>query len=148
MLESCKIFKKGHIAMKCAHCYKRRMTENKLRKIRNWAIVVMFIILFFMLVENAQGETVEVTASVECNNQNLTTSPICNVPPAEFTVDEDGEAYGTLESGVPFSQTNVSNDLGVRLQKFTLQQAFWYVSDRQTIYAPNDITALSIYLTL
>ena len=84
-----------------------------------------------------------VTASVLCNLQNLHMPP-CNAPVESFEV-VDGEFYGELESGIPFSQTNVVNDV-TRLQRFQLQDAYWYVSDKGVLYAQDDLSALSMYL--
>jgi hypothetical protein len=87
-----------------------------------------------------------VTAAVLCNNFNLSSSP-CNAPPEWFEYNEQGELHGELQSGVPFSQTNIVNDY-TKLQKFVMQDAMWYISDKGEIYAETDLQALSIYLSL
>jgi len=38
--------------------------------------------------------------------------------------------------------------LNIRLQKFMIDEAFFYVSDRGIINAPSNVIALSIYLSL
>lgn len=63
-----------------------------------------------------------------------------------FVVEENGEAWGALTSGVTFTQTNVTNELGVRLQRFQAEDAYWYVTDKGVLQAENDLQALSIYL--
>ncbi len=68
--------------------------------------------------------------------------------PAEFAVSADGEAYGRTVSGIAFSQTNVTTNSAVRLQRFSIGSAFWYVSDHGVIWATSDLEALSIYLSL
>lgn len=87
-----------------------------------------------------------VSAAVLCSNANYDHSERCKAPVEAFEV-VDGEAYGHLTSGVNFTQTNVSNDLGVRLQRFQMENAFWYVSDKGVIEAESDLQALSIYLS-
>jgi hypothetical protein len=65
--------------------------------------------------------------------------------PDTFTVDENGEVHGTT-NGITFSQTNVANDF-TRLQRFQIEETFWYMSDKGIIRADSDIQALSIYLS-
>ena len=68
--------------------------------------------------------------------------------PASFEFNSEGEAFGLLEDGSPFSQVNVAVDLGIRLQKFSWREGSWYVSDKGVIEADYDLQAFSIYLTL
>ena len=100
------------------------------------AILTMFAVAFNMV--HAQT----ITAQVRYNNDNINGY---QPPVADFT-EVNGEFYGTLTDGTPFSQTNVVNDI-TRLQKFVLQDAYWYISDKGEIWADNDLQALSIYLT-
>lgn len=68
----------------------------------------------------------------------------------DFTVDLQNEVIGSTISGITFTQNIISNDICL-LQKFKIQEAWWYVSDRGLIgYGEglSDIQALSIYLTL
>ena len=88
-----------------------------------------------------------VTVVILCNNLNYLYSPRCIAPVDYFVVEESGESWGYLSSGVSFTQTNVVNELGVKLQKFQLEDAFWYVTDKGVIYAESDIEALSVYLS-
>ncbi|MBP9759787.1 MAG: efflux RND transporter permease subunit [Candidatus Pacebacteria bacterium] len=67
--------------------------------------------------------------------------------PAIFSVDENGETLGATVSGIPFRQYGIANDYGIRLQRFEIGLAYWYVSDRGIIWADNDLTALSVYLS-
>ena len=85
------------------------------------------------------------TAQVRYTNQNIAYS--YQYPPKTFIVTEGG-AYGELENGVEFSQTNIVNNY-TKLQKFQLQDAWWYISDKGIIgygLGINDLEALSIYL--
>ena len=67
--------------------------------------------------------------------------------PVSFEFNTEGEAFGILEDGSEFSQTNVATDLGIRLQRFQWGEEFWYVSDKGVIYADYDMQAFSIYLS-
>jgi tricorn protease-like protein len=86
-----------------------------------------------------------VTAIILCNNQNWEHSERCMAPVENFTV-VDGETYGTLTSGVVFTQKNVAGS-SIRLQHFQMEDVSWYVSDRGVIEAESPIQALSKYLT-
>jgi len=66
--------------------------------------------------------------------------------PVDFWFNSEGEAFGTLEDGTTFSQTNVAADF-TRLQKFCWAEGCWYVSDKGVIEADYDLQALSIYLS-
>ncbi|MCA9355202.1 hypothetical protein KC865_01465 [Candidatus Kaiserbacteria bacterium] len=68
--------------------------------------------------------------------------------PATFYLDGWGGFYGTTISGRLFTQKPVTNTEGVRLHKFQIDQAYYYVSDKGTIWAGSDLEALSIYWTL
>jgi hypothetical protein len=68
--------------------------------------------------------------------------------PAYFAINATGETSGYTTSGMVFSQTNVPNVAGIRLQRFAIGTAFWYVSDRGVLWADDDLHALSIYLSL
>jgi multidrug efflux pump len=67
--------------------------------------------------------------------------------PAEFSVDASGNATGATVSGMPFRQYGIANGYGIRLQKFEIGLAYWYVSDRGVIWANSDLEALSVYLS-
>lgn len=67
--------------------------------------------------------------------------------PSTFSFDEYGQAVGATVSGMAFRQYNIANNYDIRLQRFEIGLAHWYVSDRGVIWAENDITALSIYLS-
>jgi hypothetical protein len=68
--------------------------------------------------------------------------------PAWFMADGNGGFYGETVAGTPFSQKPVLNNLSIRLHKFAIDDAFFYISDRGAFHAENDIKALSIYFTL
>lgn len=82
--------------------------------------------------------TVMTTATFRWNNENWFTEPHPRV--AEFTVREDGSAYGTIETGVPFTQENIENALGLRIQRFVLQDHYHYIIDGREVYSLTDFS--------
>lgn len=68
--------------------------------------------------------------------------------PAWFLADGNGGFYGETVAGTPFTQKPILNNLSIRLHKFAIDDAFFYISDRGAFQAENDIKALSIYFTL
>jgi hypothetical protein len=66
--------------------------------------------------------------------------------PVSFTVDVQGNVGGFTQTGKRFTQTNVQNSASVRLQRFSIDEAFFYISDKGIIKASSDVEALSIYL--
>jgi predicted RND superfamily exporter protein len=67
--------------------------------------------------------------------------------PTSFSVDKHGETQGATVSGMLFTQRNVTVDQNIRLQRFEIGLAYWYVSDKGVIWADNDLVALSVYLS-
>lgn len=67
--------------------------------------------------------------------------------PASFTQDTLGNFSGTTITGKLFTQITIANEYNFRLQRFAIDEAFFYVSDRGVIIASSDIVAVSIYLT-
>lgn len=70
---------------------------------------------------------------------------VTHEPPAWFLMDASGGFYGETTGGHPFTQVPIINDVGVRLHKFSIGTAFFYISDRGVIAAESDVKALSIY---
>ncbi len=69
-----------------------------------------------------------------------------HVAPATFTADGAGGFYGTTVDSRAFTQKPVANDLGIKLHKFTIDDAFFYIGQNGAFKAENDLAALSIYL--
>jgi hypothetical protein len=67
--------------------------------------------------------------------------------PKSFSLDSSGGFYGITHSGKYFTQQPVINNLNIRLHKFAIDEASFYMSDKGLISAPSDLVALSIYLT-
>ena len=78
-------------------------------------------------------------------NDNLATTP--HEKPAYFEGNQTDGFWGYTETGRTFTQTPIENDLGFRMHKFVIDEAFFYITDRGIINAPDDLTALSMYLT-
>jgi hypothetical protein len=95
--------------------------------------------------KNAEA-AVTTTLSVPCTNYNWEHSPYCTAPVDYFFTEDNGEVWGYLTSGAMFQQRNVTNELGVRLQRFTMEEVSWFITDRGVIHADSNAQALSIYL--
>jgi len=68
--------------------------------------------------------------------------------PASFSVNESGSFEGLTISGMLFRQYSIASTYGIHLERFEIGEAGWYVSDKGVIWADDDITALSIYLSM
>ena len=67
--------------------------------------------------------------------------------PAWFETDGHGGYYGETTDGVRFTQSIVTNQTGIRLQRFTIGTASIYISDQGIIEgADSDLSAVSMYL--
>lgn len=63
---------------------------------------------------------------------------------AFFTIHADGSASGMTVTGVPFTQLNVPNDFGVRVQKFEMGEHFHYIVEGIVVYTEDTLkTALA-----
>lgn len=102
-------------------------------------VLSLFVVLLFVCVPTSVSGFVY-------TQENITTE--YHEAPAHFEVTDAGEMVGATVSGMPFRQRNISNELGVRLQRFEIGLAHWYISDKGIIWAKNDITALSVYLSM
>jgi hypothetical protein len=66
--------------------------------------------------------------------------------PVWFELDGAGGFYGALTTGTLFTQKPVTNDFDLKLHKFVIDDAWFYISDKGTFAAETDLVALSIYL--
>ena len=73
-------------------------------------------------------------------------NPLLNEVPAWLMSDSSGGFYGETETGLSFTAQPVLNDYSIKLHKFTINDTFWYVTDRGVIEAVGDLEAVSIYL--
>lgn len=72
------------------------------------------------------------------NNENWFTVPHPKI--AVFTVNEDGSAYGLTENSIPFSQYNIENSYGIRIQRFEIQDHYHYIVDGYIAYTPEELS--------
>lgn len=77
-------------------------------------------------------------------NDNLFTSE--HDRPVSLYQDGSGGFFGYTENGFRFTQQPVTNEFGIRLHKFTIDEAYFYMSDKGLIEANSDLAAISIYL--
>ncbi len=78
-------------------------------------------------------------ATVRFNNENWDTLPHPKV--VSFTVRTDGSAYGLTETGVSFVQYNVPNTLGIRVQRFEIEDHYHYVVEGEIADTITDLSA-------
>jgi hypothetical protein len=76
-------------------------------------------------------------------NDNFWTSE--HDKPLSFSVDAFGNFEGVTETGKVFYQKTVENTRSVRLQRFSIDEAFFYISDKGIIIANSDEEALTKY---
>lgn len=79
-------------------------------------------------------------------NDNFATTP--HERPAYFEGNQTDGFWGYTESGRTFTQMPIQNNFDIKIHKFAIDDAFFYITDRGVINAPNDLTALSVYLTI
>lgn len=75
--------------------------------------------------------------SFRWNNENWFTTP--HPQPADFSVNAEREFFGTTTTGVPFSQTNVPNESGIRVQKFVIQDHYHYIVNGYIMYNQKEL---------
>lgn len=66
--------------------------------------------------------------------------------PVSFAQDTFGNFSGYTLTGKYFTQRAVVSDIHVRLQRFDIEEAHYYISSLGLIMADSDTVALSIYL--
>ena len=108
------------------------LTHNKLAP---FLLCAVFLVpLHISTAENISlSNTILQTATFRWNNQNWFTEQHPKI--AEFTVRDDGSAYGTTETGVAFTQENVENMLNVRIQRFVLEDHYHYIINGEVVYS-------------
>ncbi len=78
-------------------------------------------------------------------NDNIFTSE--HDRPVSLFQDGNGGFFGYTATGFYYSQKPVTNTIGIRLHKFSIDQAYFYMSDKGLIEAKDDLVAISIYLS-
>ena len=89
---------------------------------------------------------VPTSAAFVYTNENFHT--VEHEKPVHFEQLSDGSFWGYTESGREFRQVPVPNRYDVRIHKFMIDEAFFYITDQGTIFADTDLQALSIYFAL
>lgn len=67
--------------------------------------------------------------------------------PVSLFQDGQGGFYGVTLTGKIYTQKPIANVYGIKLHKFVIDDAWFYMSDRGMIQADTDLVALSIYFT-
>ena len=110
-------------------------------------LYILFSAVLFMPLQSIFADetfevgTILVTTPFRFNNENWFTTPHPKI--ASFTVRDDRSAYGLTETGIPFSQYNIPNDVGIRIQRFEMQDYSHYIVDGEIV---STITELSVRL--
>ena len=65
--------------------------------------------------------------------------------PVYFELTSTGAFWGYTNTGREFIQKTISNENNVRIHKFIIDDAFFYITDRGEIFANSNIQAVSIY---
>ncbi len=68
--------------------------------------------------------------------------------PVYFETTYSGGFWGYTDTGREFTQKPIINDLDLRIHRFTIDEVFFYITDRGPIFAESDLQAVSIYYTL
>lgn len=109
------------------------------------AISYIIATLFFVptqqvfAVEEYTFGTVMQTATFRFNNENWFTQ----VHPkfVSMIMHDDGSASGMTETGIPFVQYNVHNDVGIRVQRFEIQDHYHYIIEGEVAYSIENFSA-------
>ncbi len=86
------------------------------------------------------------SSEIRFNNENWFTLPHPTI--ASFSVREDGSAFGFTNTGVSFSQYNVPNNAGIRIQRFEIQDHYHYILDGVPVYSFEELSAQLVQRTL
>jgi len=116
------------------------MNKTRVNLLKTLLALLVVSVTVFSLSLSAQAAEIPQTYT----NQNFWSSE--HDQPVSFTVDEFGNFSGVTLTGKLFTQTNVVNNVNIRLQRFAIDEAFFYISDRGVIKATTNMMALSIYL--
>lgn len=106
-------------------------------------LFVLVVVLGSLLIEAAAFPVSAATPQIYTNDNFFTSEQDA---PASFIQDEFGNFSGYTVSGKYFTQQAVVSDIYVHLQRFTIDQASFYISSFGLILADSDTVALSIYL--
>ncbi len=102
-------------------------------------ILTIFIIVLFYTNVVFAIELNPSDPNFRFNNTNWFTTPHPAV--LTFSVESDGSANGTTTSNIPFSLKNIPNTVGLRIQKFIIQDHFHYIIAGNIVYTLPEISA-------
>ncbi len=68
--------------------------------------------------------------------------------PQSLTVIDQDHFFGETVTGSRFAQYRIVTDATIRIHKFVISDRHFYISDRGYIEARDDLSAVSIYLSL
>jgi len=104
------------------------------------ALLVAFSVLPYpaTALESFTTGTVFTTATFRWDNDNWLRLPHPKV--AEFTVRDDGSAFGFTETGIPFEQFNIPNAYNIRIQRFEIQEHYHYIVDGNVAYTTTELS--------
>ena len=114
-------------------------STNTMRYLQQCVYILLGLAIVFPSVLLAE------TAPERYTNENFLTS--YHEAPQSFQTDGSGGFYGFTVSGRLFTQTPVANAYNIRLHRFSIDEAYFYISDRGVIFASSDISAVSMYLS-
>lgn len=72
-------------------------------------------------------------------NTNGSTLPHPQI--ATFSIDASGNAYGYTENGIYFSQYTIPNALGIRIQRFDMEEYHHYIIEGTAVYSLETFSA-------
>lgn len=113
--------------------------------IHNCASFIILCAVFLIPVQSSHAEETYTFSSsympspLRWNNENwlLYAQPRINT----FTIRDDGSMYGFTETGIPFSQYNVENTIGMRIQRFEIEDHYHYIIEGEVVYSLEDFSA-------
>jgi hypothetical protein len=98
---------------------------------------VCLVFLSFPLPVTAQSSP---TVSGDFTGENWFTKTHPKV--ASFSVHTDGSTSGVTETGVSFRQYTVPNELGIRVQRFEIEDHFHYIVEGEIAYTFTELSSL------
>ena len=109
--------------------------------ILSYIIMALFLMpmQFAFAIETYEFNTILKTATFRFNNENWFTSEHPKV--MSFSINDDGSSTGLLETGVSFTQYNVPNDLGIRVQRFEIEDHYHYIIEGEIAYTFENFSA-------
>ncbi len=116
------------------------------QKATQLASVLLSALFLFPLLTLAETEETYVLQGISPNptaerftNANWHVIPHPEV--ASFTMHADGSSDGMTVTGVPFTQYNVANDAGIRVQRFEIQDHYHYIVEGEIIETFEELSA-------